>query len=118
MADSDSKVMRKNDLPHDGVLHFVSRVKDVSNGVGAILALAYEHEGERLEDGIGSETTIGMLQMESLMTLARASVGLLEREASHIEQWAETHHTDEGAIRAYKSAVYSLTHRGLTVPTP
>lgn len=84
---------------------------------GAVLALAYEHEGERLEDGIGSDTTIDMLKMESLITLARASVGLLEREASHVKQWAHLQHTDDGALQAYQSALFTLKHRGLTVPT-
>jgi len=64
----------KHDLPHDGVVNFVSRGKNVCDGVGAILSLAYEHEGERLEDDPDAETTLSMLRMESLMTLARASV--------------------------------------------
>ena len=84
----------KNDLPHDAVINFLSKVKDVSNGLGVVLALNYAHEGERLEaNDLDPKTTLTMIEMEGLMALSRASVALLQGEAEHLERWAETHHS-------------------------
>jgi len=118
MAKNDStqaahiKWMQENTLPRDGVLFFVSRVKEVCDGVGAVLALNYEHEGERLAED--KTHAVGPLHMESLMTLARASLDLLERDAASMKRWADTHHSNAGIIDAYHDAKRNLEHRGLT----
>jgi hypothetical protein len=106
----------KNDLPHEAVLNFASTVKNVCDGVGAVLALAYAHEGERLQDGLGAETTVSMLEMESLMNLARTSTRMLHNEAERIERWAGVQHSDAGAMEAYECAASVLERRGLEVP--
>jgi hypothetical protein len=115
MANNDSKVAGKNDLPHDGVMSFVSKVKGICDGVGAVLALNYAHEGERLEaNDLAPETTLSMIEMESLMTLARASMGLLENEAVRMQRWAESQHTDGGILEAYRAAKANVEHHDLT----
>ncbi len=114
MASLNSKV--RHDLPHDGVINFLSKVKNVCNGLGTVLALNYQNEGERLEgNDLAPETTLSMIEMESLMTLARASTELLHLEAERMERWAETHHSDAGALRAYEEALNLMKQRGLKV---
>ena len=114
MATINSKV--RHDLPHEAVIGFLSKVKNVCDGVGAVLALNYAHEGERLEaNDLAPETALTMIEMESLMSLARASTELLHREAEHMERWAETYHSDAGALRAYEEALNLMKHRGLKV---
>lgn len=84
------------ELPANGLMGLARGVKDIAAGVALILDIAHFDSDRQVENDSEEPSIIRDGDHRTLQRMAIASLGLLERNADHLMEWAYDYHTKEG----------------------